>query len=97
MADEIEKAHPEVIKVHMSILDTGELASRKELSDGSRTFNFRHCIFIFTSNLKLGDTAPKIGFSTGDDLKEITASKKGVTATYRSKSKAADPELVQQI
>lgn len=95
--DEVEKAHPVILKAFMSILDDGKLASRKELADGSREFDFRHCIFIFTSNLKLGDTAPKIGFSTGDDLKEITTSKKGVTATYRSKSKAADPELVQQI
>lgn len=52
--DEVEKAHPVILKAFMSILDDGKLASRKELADGSREFNFRHCIFIFTSNLKLG-------------------------------------------
>lgn len=95
--DELEKAHPDILKTFMSILDDGKLASRKELDDGSREFDFRHCIFIFTSNLKLGNDTPKIGFGVRDEVEEISTSKKGVAISYEPKSKAADPELVQQI
>ena len=43
--DELDKAHPEVLKTFMAILDEGRCASRKALSDGSREFDFKHCIF----------------------------------------------------
>ena len=95
--DEIEKAHPVILKAFMSILDDGVLASRKELDDGSREFNFKHCIFIFTSNLKLNTATPKIGFCTDAEIKDISTSKKGVTVSYETKPKPVDPELVQAI
>ena len=95
--DEIEKAHPVILKAFMSILDDGVLASRKELDDGSREFNFKHCIFVFTSNLKLNSSTPKIGFCADSEIKDISASKKGIAVSYEAKSKAADPELVQAI
>ena len=95
--DEIEKAHPVILKAFMSILDDGVLASRKELDDGSREFNFKHCIFVFTSNLKLNSSTPKIGFCTDSEIKDISASKKGIAVSYEAKPKAADPELVQTI
>lgn len=95
--DELEKAHPDILKTFMSILDDGKLASRKELDNGSREFDFRHCIFIFTSNLKLSNDTPKIGFGVSDEIKEIATSKKGVAISYEGKSKTADPGLVQQI
>lgn len=95
--DEVEKAHPVILKAFMSILDDGKLASRKELDDGSREFDFRYCIFIFTTNLKLSSETPKIGFGVRDEVKEISTSKKGVAISYELKSKVADPELVQQI
>lgn len=95
--DEIEKAHPVILKAFMSILDDGVLASRKELDDGSREFNFKHCIFIFTSNLKLNTSTPKIGFCTDAEIKDISTSKKGVAVSYEAKRKAATPELVQEI
>lgn len=95
--DEIEKAHPVILKAFMSILDDGVLASRKELNDGSREFNFKHCIFVFTSNLKLNNPTPKIGFCTDSEIKDISTSKKGVAVSYEAKPKAVDPELVQEI
>ena len=42
--DELDKAHPEVLKTFMAILDEGRCASRKALNDGSREFDFKHCI-----------------------------------------------------
>ena len=95
--DELEKAHPEILKAFMSILDDGKLASRKELSDGSHEFDFSQCIFIFTSNLKLGNTAPTIGFSAGDDIQNISISKKGVSVEYKPEDKKEQMELVRQI
>lgn len=81
--DETEKAHPEVIKVFMSILDEGRLASRKELSDGSHELDFRDCIFIFTSNLKLGGSVgSRIGFRIDDKIEEVDCSEDGVDVKY---------------
>ncbi|MDR1704576.1 MAG: AAA family ATPase [Clostridiales bacterium] len=69
--DEIEKAHASVLTALMAVLDEGRCASRKELADGSREFNFKDCLFIFTSNLKLGETAKRrIGFAT--EVEDVT-------------------------
>lgn len=66
--DELDKAHPEVIKVFMAILDEGRCASRKELKGHVREYDFKHCIFIFTTNYDLSASTStnkrKIGFST---------------------------------
>ena len=66
--DELDKAHEQVLKTFMAILDEGRCAARKEQTDHSRECDFRHCIFIFTSNHQLGTPAPqqKIGFSMPD-------------------------------
>lgn len=45
--DEIEKAHPTVIRTLLHILDNGLL----RLSSGTETISFRNCIVIMTSNL----------------------------------------------
>lgn len=64
MFDELEKAHPEVLKTFMSILDEGRAAARKELSGHGRELDFRQCIFLFTTNTPLSNArrAP-LGFS----------------------------------
>ncbi len=95
--DEVEKAHPVILKAFMSILDEGKLASRKELDNGSCEFNFRNCIFIFTSNLNLTQNTPKIGFHAADDVQRIDLSKKGVVIAYGGSAEHEDPPLVQQI
>lgn len=53
MFDELEKAHPEVLKTLMSVLDEGRCAARRELADHARELNFRRCIFLFTTNTDL--------------------------------------------
>ncbi len=64
MFDELDKAHPEVLKVFMSILDEGRCTARQEKGQGSRELDFRRCIFLFTTNTDLSDTRRRgLGFA----------------------------------
>lgn len=64
MFDELEKAHPEVLKVFMSILDEGRCTARKAGEDGSRELDFRRCVFVFTTNADLTAAGSRpLGFS----------------------------------
>jgi len=82
--DELDKAHPEVLKTFMSILDEGRCAARKELPDHSREYNFRHCIFIFTSNFRLGqESQRKTGFAFTPDIENICYENDAVEVSYR--------------
>ena len=93
--DELDKAHPEVLKTFMSILDEGRCTARKELADHSREYDFKHCIFIFTSNYRLNAPAKKqgkIGFTFSDDVENIQHSNDGVTIGY-TENKAQNTEV----
>ena len=61
--DELDKAHPEVLKVLMSVLDEGRCAARREDQQGSRELDFRRCIFLFTTNTDLSGGRPGLGFA----------------------------------
>lgn len=64
MFDELEKAHPEVLKVFMSILDEGRCSARKEDANGCRELDFRQCVFLFTTNSDLSKAeSSTLGFS----------------------------------
>ncbi len=64
MFDELEKAHPEVLKVFMSILDEGRCSAHKADEQGSRELDFRRCIFVFTTNSDLTASGGRpLGFS----------------------------------
>ena len=63
MFDELDKAHPEVLKALMSILDEGRCAARREDEHGSRELDFRRCIFLFTTNTDLSGGRPGLGFA----------------------------------
>lgn len=63
MFDELDKAHPEVLKALMSVLDEGRCAARREGENGARELDFRRCIFLFTTNLDLSATERTLGFS----------------------------------
>ena len=63
MFDELDKAHPEVLKVLMSILDEGRCTARREDAQGSRELDFRRCIFLFTTNMDLSGGRPGLGFA----------------------------------
>lgn len=62
--DELDKAHPEVLKIFMSILDEGRCTARRTDELGQRELDFRDCIFVFTSNMDLS-AAPRqpLGFT----------------------------------
>jgi len=81
--DELDKAHNSVLTVLMSILDEGRIAARKELANYSREFDFKHCIFIFTSNFCLDSKdQKKIGFTLSSDVKEISFKDSAVEVDY---------------
>jgi ATP-dependent Clp protease ATP-binding subunit ClpC len=66
--DEIEKAHPEVLKVLLSIMDEGELSD-----NFGRVASFKNCLIILTGNLGseiIEKSSASIGFgaSNNDDL-----------------------------
>ncbi len=63
MFDELEKAHPEVLKVFMSILDEGRCTAHRADDQGKRELDFRQCIFLFTTNADLrAKSSPQLGF-----------------------------------
>ena len=71
MFDELDKAHPEVLKVLMSVLDEGRCAARRENAQGSRELDFRRCIFLFTTNTDLsGEVRPGLGFAPPQTRRE---------------------------
>ncbi len=64
MFDELEKAHPEVLKVFMSILDEGRCSAHRADEHGSRELDFRRCVFAFTTNANLAASSGRtLGFS----------------------------------
>lgn len=67
MFDELDKAHPEVLKVFMSILDEGRITARREDKQGNRELDFRRCVFLFTTNTDLsGAPRLRLGFAPPD-------------------------------
>jgi len=48
--DEIEKAHPSILRVLMNAMDAGRLSTASRTSTG-REIDCRHAVFMFTSNL----------------------------------------------
>lgn len=63
MFDELDKAHPELLKVFMSILDEGRCAARKADEQGNWDLDFRRCIFLFTTNADLSAPPRPLGFA----------------------------------
>ena len=64
MFDELDKAHPEVLKTFMSILDEGRITAHRADAQGNRELDFRRCIFLFTTNFDLsGGGSRPLGFA----------------------------------
>ncbi|MDE6259517.1 MAG: AAA family ATPase [Oscillospiraceae bacterium] len=71
MFDELDKAHPEVLKTLMSVLDEGRCAARREDGQGNRELDFRRCVFLFTTNTDLSDLGGRrLGFALPQELKK---------------------------
>lgn len=63
--DELEKAHGDILKILMAILDEGRCNARKNVQSHNGELDFRRCIFLFTTNLNLSSvTTRSIGFSS---------------------------------
>lgn len=71
MFDELDKAHPEVLKTLMSVLDEGRSAARREDKQGNRELDFRRCVFLFTTNTDLsGLGVRRLGFALPQEVKK---------------------------
>ena len=71
MFDELEKAHPEVLKVFMSILDEGRCTAHRADGQGDRELDFRQCILLFTTNADLtAQSGRRMGFSPSEPSKK---------------------------
>lgn len=70
--DEIEKAHPDVLKVLLSILDEGRLTDAF-----GNLANFKNCFIVLTSNIgsDLIDKKHSIGFSNAADEDDLVLDK----------------------
>ncbi len=70
--DEIEKAHPDILKIFLQILEPGRLTDNH-----GRLVSFQHAIVIFTSNLgtALFSEVKKIGVPGRQDLSSTLSSK----------------------
>lgn len=77
LLDEIEKAHPDVFNVLLSILDEGEGRLRNK---GSLTLDFRNCIIIGTSNIGQREAAGlnAIGFTGSAEERQKVAEEKAL-------------------
>ena len=90
MFDELEKAHPEVLKVFMSILDEGRCTAHRADEQGGRELDFRRCILVFTTNADLTAAGGRpLGFS-----ENRPASRKPIAEPGPATSPA---ELAQQL
>ena len=58
--DEVEKAHPDVLRLLLRLLEDGCLTDAE-----GRSADFRHAVVVLTSNLGSGSSARPVGFSSG--------------------------------
>ena len=66
--DEVEKAHPDVLRILLRLLEDGCLTD----SEG-RKADFRHAVIVLTSNLGAGiSSSRRVGFSQTDSRREQT-------------------------
>ena len=95
ICDELDKAHPEVIKTFMAVLDEGRCASSKPLPDGTREFDFKQCILFFTSNYDLTSNKPnkrKIGFAIAEKLDAVEMENDEVRISYKESNSSTAVE-----
>ena len=99
LIDEIEKAHPDVMNIFLSILDDGEA------KDGQgRNVDFRNTIFVFTTNLgakevqaQLNGGAISFGSEDQNDNEKAEEDHKKVHGiTMRAIKKHLRPEMVNR-
>jgi ATP-dependent Clp protease ATP-binding subunit ClpC len=92
LLDEIEKAHPDIMKTFLQVFDEGRLTDAR-----GRTINCSEAIFIMTTNLGTGvKVKPAIGFMLTDD--EAAKQQASAVEQYqRAIVSYLSPELVNRI
>lgn len=61
--DELDKAHPALWKIFMSILDEGRCTLSRPGPEGRRELDLRACVLLFTTNLDLSAPERTTGFA----------------------------------
>ncbi|HEV2864316.1 MAG TPA: AAA family ATPase [Pyrinomonadaceae bacterium] len=91
LLDEIEKAHPDIFKTLMALVDTGELTFSG--GEGSPTGgDFRQCIIIFTSNVRY-----KEGLELRARLADMNSAEFQIRAREILVCEGVPPEIVGRI
>lgn len=90
--DEIEKAHADVLRTLMNLMDAGRLSSAAATACG-REIDCRHAIFLFTSNLDVSGILGDLEMREGFGKPQV------VDAVCRNRLRAAGikPELIGRI
>jgi hypothetical protein len=90
--DEIEKAHPSILRALMGMMDAGRLSSASK-TNGSREIDCRSSLVIFTSNLEadgiISELEQRNGFGQTDVEDEV--------CRRRLKAAGISPEIVGRI
>ena len=94
--DEIEKAHPDVFNIMLQILDDGILTDAQ-----GRRVDFKNTVIIMTSNLGakeiLGNVSSKLGFSSGDEDKNLSEHEKIKKKVMDEVKRVFKPEFLNRI
>jgi ATP-dependent Clp protease ATP-binding subunit ClpC len=83
LLDEVEKAHPEVMKIFLQVFDAGRLTDAK-----GRVVSFANTVIIMTSNLAKSDRGRALGFMADqagnqkDRTAQVAEIKAAVAAAY---------------
>lgn len=89
--DEIEKAHPEVFNILLSVLDEGRLTDAK-----GRVVNFKNTVIILTSNIGSSfiEKMESLGFTNNSKADEYTQTKEKVLSNLKDYFR---PEFLNRI
>ena len=89
--DEIEKAHPEVFNMLLSVIDEGRLTDGK-----GRVVNFKNTIIILTSNIgsKFVEKMESIGFSNNESREDYANMKEKVMEALKDNFR---PEFLNRL
>ena len=85
LLDEFEKAHSNIWSVFLQVFDDGRLTDRR-----GRTVDFRHCVFVLTSNIGSAIPGERIGFERGSPAFTPGSVEREVTRWFR-------PELLNRL
>jgi ATP-dependent Clp protease ATP-binding subunit ClpC len=95
LLDEVEKAHPEVMKVFLQVFDAGRLTDAK-----GRVVNFSNTVIIMTSNLAKSGQGRALGFMADqagtqkDRSVQVAEVKAAVAAAYPAEFRNRIDEVV---